>query len=93
MRDHPHRLALIGEIHARPYPDVSPPTRASHLALLSDEAAGEDERELLKGSSRRTRIASALRTRITLWLNAESRSCAVAASKDANPSASTSSGA
>ena len=42
--DHPWRMALIGEIHARPYPEIHPPAHASHLALVSGEAAAETER-------------------------------------------------
>ncbi len=43
-RDHPLRAALTGEIHARPYPLILPPVRASHLAFASGEDAAEAER-------------------------------------------------
>lgn len=43
-RDHPLRALLTGEIHARPYPAIAPPMRASHLALVSGEDAAEAER-------------------------------------------------
>lgn len=43
--DHPERLALAGEVHARPPEPIDTPARATHLALLVD--AGERERERL----------------------------------------------
>jgi len=43
--DHPERLALAGEVHARPPEPIDTPARAIHLALLVD--AGERERERL----------------------------------------------
>jgi uncharacterized membrane-anchored protein len=42
FRDHPQRLALAGEVHARPYEVLAAPVRASHLAFV--QAAPEDER-------------------------------------------------
>jgi uncharacterized membrane-anchored protein len=42
--DHPERLALASEVHARPPEPIDSPARATHLALLVD--AAEREREL-----------------------------------------------
>lgn len=42
--DHVERLALAGEVHARPPEPVDTPTRATHLALLVDAAERERER-------------------------------------------------
>ncbi|CAA7623410.1 DUF3422 family protein [Magnetospirillum sp. UT-4] len=43
LTEHPGRRALAGEVHARPYEQVSAPLRASHLAVLhdGDDAARE----------------------------------------------------
>ena len=35
--DHPLRLALLDEVHARPFAALDPPESASHLALVSGE--------------------------------------------------------
>ena len=40
-RDHPHRIALNDEVHARPPESLAPPQRLSYIALLSDEASRE----------------------------------------------------
>src|SRR3546814_11928887 len=43
LPEHPERRAVSDEVHARPYPLMQAPEQASHLALLSGEAAaGED---------------------------------------------------
>jgi uncharacterized membrane-anchored protein len=43
-RDHPLRRALTNEVHARPFAPLGAPLRATHLALLSGEAAAETDR-------------------------------------------------
>ena len=42
LRDHPLRRALIDEVHARPFVQVTAPQRASHLALLTGEDPAEN---------------------------------------------------
>ena len=42
FREHPQRRALAGEVHARPYEQMTAPVRASHLALV--QASPEAER-------------------------------------------------
>ncbi len=42
--DHPERLTLAGEVHARPPEPIDTPARATHLALLVDAAERERER-------------------------------------------------
>jgi uncharacterized membrane-anchored protein len=44
LRDHPFRAALTNEFHARPPEALRSPLRATHLAMLSGEAAGPQER-------------------------------------------------
>ena len=44
IRDHPLRATLTNEFHARPPEALRPPLRATHLAMLSGEAAGPQER-------------------------------------------------
>ncbi len=47
--DHPLRIALAGEVHARPYAALSAPERLSHLAMLSGEGgASADRAHLLR---------------------------------------------
>ncbi|PKU21803.1 DUF3422 family protein [Telmatospirillum siberiense] len=41
LTQHPQRLALAGEVHARPFEMLEAPVRASHLALLGPSAANE----------------------------------------------------
>lgn len=43
LNEHPGRRALAGEVHARPYEQLSAPVRASHLAIVHDglDAAAE----------------------------------------------------
>lgn len=42
--DHRLRMALINEVHARPFLALSPPERASHLAMASGEAGAAADR-------------------------------------------------
>lgn len=44
LTDHPLRLTLADELHARPSASLQAPERASHLALLSGEGAGSEDR-------------------------------------------------
>jgi uncharacterized membrane-anchored protein len=44
---HPDREAVVNELHARPFADVRPPARVSHLAFLSAEEDAERDREHL----------------------------------------------
>lgn len=44
-QDHPQRLLLNAELHARPPESLVPPERISHLVLESDAAAGAIERQ------------------------------------------------
>jgi len=47
MQDHPQRFALSNEFHARPFPEVTPPLQASHLAVLIDPSeVGADRRHI-----------------------------------------------
>lgn len=46
LRDHPLRRALISEVHARPFAQVTAPQRASHLALLTGEDPAEDRAQV-----------------------------------------------
>lgn len=41
LAQHPQRLALAGEVHARPFEVLEAPVRASHLALLGPSASAE----------------------------------------------------
>ncbi len=47
-KDHPHRAALLGEVHARPSESVSAPIRVNHLVFLVDRGAGSVDREHLQ---------------------------------------------
>ena len=45
MRDHDLRYSLANELHARPFPSLSAPCRAIHLAIKQPtEAASRDRR-------------------------------------------------
>lgn len=44
LAEHPLRLALANEVHARPYEILTPPIRASHLALAGGEGSVEEDR-------------------------------------------------
>ncbi|MBP2303137.1 DUF3422 family protein [Azospirillum picis] len=48
LRDHPLRQALTNEVHARPPESLATPMRATMLAMLSGEAAGEADRRHLE---------------------------------------------
>ena len=50
--DHPQRRTLSDEVHARPPEALQTPARASHVAVLVDEAEREAEREHLAGLCR-----------------------------------------
>jgi uncharacterized membrane-anchored protein len=41
IKDHPRRFSLNNEVHARPYQIMRAPLRLTHVALLSDDRAGE----------------------------------------------------
>ena len=41
LREHPDRLAIAAELHARPFESLSPPLRATHLAMLGSDAEGD----------------------------------------------------
>ncbi len=45
--EHPQRLTLAGEVHARPYEILVPPVRASHLAVMGIGGLGCEDREHL----------------------------------------------
>lgn len=47
FREHGLRRVLAGEVHARPYEQVSAPVRASHLAILHDGLSVAEERGYL----------------------------------------------
>lgn len=47
LAEHPQRLALAGEVHARPYEVLEPPVRASHLAVMGVDGKGCDDRDHL----------------------------------------------
>lgn len=47
FREHAGRRTLAGEVHARPYEQLSAPVRASHLAIMHDGLAASDERVYL----------------------------------------------
>lgn len=44
LRDHPQRLGLTNEVHARPPEALKAPLRASHLAMLSGEGTADHDR-------------------------------------------------
>ncbi|MCP1676119.1 putative membrane-anchored protein [Natronocella acetinitrilica] len=45
IREHPQRLAIASELHARPFESLTPPLRATHLAMLGADAQ-EDRRHV-----------------------------------------------
>jgi uncharacterized membrane-anchored protein len=47
MREHGQRRTLAGEVHARPYEQLSAPVRASHFAILHEGLGAADERAFL----------------------------------------------
>lgn len=48
LKDHPLRVALTNEVHARPSEYLDAPIRASVLAMLSGEGAADEERAHLE---------------------------------------------
>ncbi|SMH58840.1 DUF3422 family protein [Azospirillum agricola] len=48
LKDHALRLTLTNEVHARPPESLSAPVRATMLAMLSGEGAGETDRRHLE---------------------------------------------
>ncbi len=46
-KEFPLREQLSNELHARPFENMQAPERVSHIALLSGEAGGEDDRNSL----------------------------------------------
>ena len=44
LRDHPLRNALTNEVHARPFARLTAPAHATHLAMMSGEAAADSDR-------------------------------------------------
>ena len=44
LRDHPLRRAVSDEVHARPFPTMRAPERASHIAVLSGEVDASGDR-------------------------------------------------
>jgi uncharacterized membrane-anchored protein len=45
LRDHAQRYALANELHARPFPDLSAPSRAVFLAIKQENDAANRDRE------------------------------------------------
>jgi uncharacterized membrane-anchored protein len=45
LADHPLRLALSGELHARPFPALDCPSQAAYLAIKRPQAAAARDRE------------------------------------------------
>ncbi len=45
LDDLPDRFALVNELHARPFPELTAPCRALHLAIKPPENAAERDRE------------------------------------------------
>ncbi|WP_316016020.1 DUF3422 domain-containing protein [Roseobacter sp. HKCCA0434] len=39
LTDHPERIALANELHARPFPPIDAPSRVAHLAILCADGA------------------------------------------------------
>jgi uncharacterized membrane-anchored protein len=45
LDDYPDRYALVNELHARPFPELSAPCRALHLAIMQPENAADRDRD------------------------------------------------
>ena len=45
LDDHPERYALTNELHARPFPELTAPCSAIHLAIKQPEGAADRDRE------------------------------------------------
>ncbi|WP_428603737.1 DUF3422 family protein [Sedimenticola sp.] len=54
---YPLRSQLAGEVHARPYEQLTAPVQASHLAVLSDESLLAQEREMIAALCERFQVA------------------------------------
>lgn len=48
LSDHPQRVLLNNEVHARPYERLTAPVRASYLALLTGIETADEERDHIK---------------------------------------------
>jgi uncharacterized membrane-anchored protein len=46
LDDHPDRYRLANELHARPFPELTAPCRAAHLAIKQPSRASERDRSL-----------------------------------------------
>lgn len=46
LPDHPNRYRLANELHARPFPELSAPCRAVHLAIKQPEGAADRDKSL-----------------------------------------------
>jgi uncharacterized membrane-anchored protein len=44
LDDHPSRYALVNELHARPFPELTAPCRAVYLAIMPPENAAERDK-------------------------------------------------
>lgn len=53
LSDHPDRITLNNEVHARPYERLSAPLRATCISMLSGVASAESERGCIEDLSRR----------------------------------------
>ena len=58
INQHPLRTELSNELHARPFPALTVPLRATHLALLSGEQSRNDEIAHLRTLCTNLRVAS-----------------------------------
>ena len=45
LDDYPGRFGLVNELHARPFPELTAPCRALHLAIMEPENAAERDRD------------------------------------------------
>ena len=45
LPDYPDRYALANELHARPFPELSPPCRAAYIAIKQEVNAAERDRD------------------------------------------------
>ncbi|MBI3503964.1 MAG: DUF3422 domain-containing protein [Proteobacteria bacterium] len=57
VREHPQRVALANEVHARPFLSLTAPERASHLAMTSGEQGAAADRAHLTALCERYGIA------------------------------------
>ena len=46
LEDYPDRYRLSNELHARPFPELTAPCRAAHLAIKQPSRAAERDRAL-----------------------------------------------